>query len=424
MWLRSLFLISLLAAGTAAWAVAPVWVTADAAGRAQVHLWFFWSQTCPHCIDAKAAVERLDADHPWLLLHAHEVSTDRTNARLYADMARSLGQEARSVPGFMMCSEMATGFGSGAVTVDSLRRWATECLRKASGAGGASATVAPDGAAAAVPLVAGFNLAQLSLPAVTLLLAAMDAFNPCAFFVLMFLLSLLTHEHSRGRMLIVGGVFVLCSGLVYFALMAAWLNVFVISGELRFVTLAAGVLAIAMAALNLKDYLWFRRGVSLSIPDSAKPRLFERMRRLLKVRSLPAMLLGTVTLALAANSYELLCTAGFPVVYTRLLTLQDLPIPAHYAYLAFYNLVYVLPLLTIVLLYVRTLGSRKLSEAEGRVLKLVSGLMMLGLGAALLLAPAYLSRPEVAAGLMLIAVFSGALAWWRERGRLKRVKHS
>jgi hypothetical protein len=274
-----------------------------------------------------------------------------------------------------------------------------------------------------VPLVAGFDLAQLSLPAVTVLLAAMDAFNPCAFFVLMFLLSLLTHEHSRGRMLIVGGVFVLCSGLVYFALMAAWLNVFLIGGELRVVTLAAGVLAIAMAALNLKDYLWFRRGMSLSIPDSAKPRLFERMRRLLKARSLPAMLLGTVTLALAANSYELLCTAGFPVIYTRLLTLQDLPGPAHYAYLALYNLVYVLPLLTIVLLYVRTLGSRKLSEAEGRILKLVSGLMMLGLGTALLLAPGYLSRPEVAIGLVLIAVLSGVIAWWREHVRQNGVKH-
>jgi hypothetical protein len=225
-------------------------------------------------------------------------------------------------------------------------------------------------------------------------------------------------------MLIVGGVFVLCSGLVYFALMAAWLNVFLISGELRFVTLAAGALAIAMASLNLKDYLWFKRGVSLSIPDSAKPRLFERMRRLLKARSLPAMLLGTVTLALAANSYELLCTAGFPVIYTRLLTLQDLPAPAHYAYLALYNLVYVLPLLAIVLLYVRTLGSRKLSEAEGRILKLVSGLMMLGLGAALLWAPRYLSRPEVAISLVLIAVLSGVLAWWRERGRQNGVKHN
>jgi hypothetical protein len=143
------------------------------------------------------------------------------------------------------------------------------------------------------------------------------------------------------------------------------------------------------------------------------------MRRLLRQRSLSGLLLASVTLALAANSYELLCTAGFPVIYTRLLTLQALSAPAYYAYLALYNLVYVLPLLVIVLVFVRTLGSRKLGEAEGRVLKLVSGLMMLGLGGALLLAPELLSRPEVAGGLVLIALFSGMLAWRRERKRAR-----
>ena len=413
----------LLAAGAATSGSGPAWATADATGEPQVHLWFFWSKTCPHCIDAKAAVERIDSSQPWFQLHAHEVSTSSANARLYVDMARKLGQEARSVPGFIMCGKMATGFGNGAVTAGSLQRWAESCLRQPGRMDTPSPALASDDGAAALPRVAGFDMAQLSLPAVTLLLAAMDAFNPCAFFVLLFLLSLLTHEHSRSRMLIVGGVFVLFSGLVYFALMAAWLNIFLISGELRVVTLAAGVLAIAMATLNLKDYLWFGRGASLSIPDSAKPRLFERMRRLLKARRLPTMLIGTVTLALAANSYELLCTAGFPVIYTRLLTLQDLSRPAHYAYLALYNLVYVLPLLTIVLLYVHTLGSRKLGETEGRILKLVSGLMMLGLGSALVLAPEHLSRPEVAGGLVLIALLSGVLAWQRERRRPKGIKH-
>jgi hypothetical protein len=170
-----------------------------------------------------------------------------------------------------------------------------------------------------------------------------------------------------------------------------------------------------MAVINLKDYFWLKRGFSLSIPDSAKPRLFDRMRHLLQARKLPAMLLGTIILALAANSYELLCTAGFPVIYTRLLTLQGLSDPAHYAYLALYNIVYVLPLFIIVVVYTLTLGSRKLSEGEGRVLKLVSGLMMLGLGSALVAAPDYLSKPEVAGGLIIVAVFAGALAWRQEK---------
>lgn len=411
-WMRLLLLSVLLMPDSGAVADLPAWTTLDAAGRHQVHLWFFWSKHCPHCLDARVVVDRMDRELPWLMLHSLEVTDNPLNARFYVDMAGRLGREARSVPAFMLCGEMLTGFDSDATTGRALEQWAIACRERAGQAG--TGAIAAQAAATERQRVGGFELAQLSLPAVTLLLAGMDAFNPCAFFVLLFLLSLLTHEQSRARMLVVGGVFVLFSGLVYFGLMAAWLNVFLVAGELRLVTLAAGLLAIAMALLNLKDYLWFKQGPSLSIPDSARPRLFQRMRGLIQARSLPAMLLATVTLALAANSYELLCTAGFPMIYTRLLTLQGLTAPSYYAYLALYNLVYILPLMTIVLIYVRTLGSRKLSEREGRVLKLVSGLMMLGLGSALVFAPAYLSKPQAAGGLVLLALLLGALAWRRE----------
>jgi len=88
-----------------------------------------------------------------------------------------------------------------------------------------------------------------------------------------------------------------------------------------------------------------------------------------------------VVLAIVANSYELLCTAGFPMVYTRILTLRALPVESYYLYLLLYNLVYILPLLAIVTVFTIKLGSRKLSEQEGMVLKLLSGVMMLMLGA-------------------------------------------
>jgi hypothetical protein len=135
------------------------------------------------------------------------------------------------------------------------------------------------------------------------------------------------------------------------------------------------------------------------------------MRGLVSADHLGAMLLGTVALALAANSYELLCTAGFPMVYTRVLTLSHLSPGAHYAYLALYNLIYVLPLLAIVLAFTLTLGSRKLTEQQGRVLKLLSGLMMSGLGALMLAAPEWLGNPWVGALLIGAALaLAGVIA--------------
>jgi hypothetical protein len=251
---------------------------------------------------------------------------------------------------------------------------------------------------------------QVSLPVFTLVLAGLDAFNPCAFFVLLFLLSLLAHQKNRRRMAVIGGIFVLTSGLMYFAFMAAWLNVFQLLGALTWITLAAGLLAIMVGIINIKDFFAFERGLSLSIPESRKPDIYRRARAILNAENLPAMLGATIVLAIAANFYELLCTAGFPMVYTRLLTLSDLSPGARYAYLAFYNLIYVLPLALIVFVFVRTLGARKLSEREGRLLKLLSGVMMLGLGLLLTLAPALLNNLWISMALVLVAVGVTVLA--------------
>jgi cytochrome c biogenesis protein CcdA len=194
--------------------------------------------------------------------------------------------------------------------------------------------------------------------------------------------------------------------------MAAWLGLFRIMGSLPWVTAAAGALAVLMGAINVKDFFAFKAGVSLSIPESRKADIFRRGREILAAGSLPAMLAATVLLAVAANFYELLCTAGFPMVYTRVLTMQVTHPATHLLYLALYNLIYILPLLLIVLVFVRTMGARKLSEREGRLLKLLSGLMMLGLGLLLLATPERLNDLSVALGLMLVAA---VLTWLAAR---------
>jgi hypothetical protein len=203
----------------------------------------------------------------------------------------------------------------------------------------------------------------------------------------------------------VGLTFVAISGVLYFVFMAAWLNLFLVTENLRSVTLAAGVIAVGLGFLSAKDYFAPDVGPSVSIPESAKPGLFARMRGLIAIDRLAPVLAATVTLAVVANSYELLCTAGLPMVFTRVLTLNELSTPAYYGYLALYNVIYVIPLVVIVLVFVRTLGSRKLQATEGRVLKLVSGSMMLGLGAVLLFAPQLLEQAGTA-----IAVVLGSVA--------------
>jgi hypothetical protein len=205
--------------------------------------------------------------------------------------------------------------------------------------------------------------------------------------VLLFLLSMLVNLRDRWRMVLVAGVFVLASGAVYFAFMAAWLNVFLLLGVSSALRVALGLVALAIGALNVKDFFALGRGPTLSIPAAAKPGIYARARALLRTESTVALLGGVTVLALLVNAVELLCTAGLPALYTAILSRQGLGGVEHYGYLALYNLAYVADDALTVTLAVVTLAKTKLTERAGRGLKLVSGAVMLALGAALLLFP-------------------------------------
>ncbi len=188
----------------------------------------------------------------------------------------------------------------------------------------------------------------VSLPLLAVVLGGLDAFNPCALSVLLFLVSVLVGAHSRRRILLVGGTFVVATGVIYFLLMSAWLNAFLWFGELRVVTALAGAAALVAGLINVKDFAWFGRGPSLVIPQAARPSIFERMLDLSQAATLPVLLGTTVLVAATTSAYEMLCTGGFPVVFTRVLTLSDLPTTAYYGYLGLYVAVYVLPMIAMV----------------------------------------------------------------------------
>jgi hypothetical protein len=421
---RCLPLLLLLLVGRWANAATPTedafWFGETADGAPSVQIYYFYSPTCPHCQAAKPFLDSLPERFPWLEVQRFSVKDNRVNARFYYETAKAVGVEALSVPGFAFCRQVLIGYDTAETTGAELARALEAChAERVSAAtspvaaepgqpgsppGAEMSAGRPSGTTVHLPIIGTIDAQALSLPVMTVMLAGVDAFNPCAFFVLLFLLSLLVHAKSRARMLVIGGTFVLFSGLIYFVFMAAWLNVFLIAGELRVITAIAGLVALTIGALNIKDFFLFKQGPSLSIPESAKPGLFKRMREIVSTGNMLPMLASTVVLAIVANSYELLCTAGFPMVYTRALTLADLEPWQYYAWLAAYNVIYVLPLLAIVLVFTYTMGSRKLAESEGRALKLVSGCMMFGFGLLLLVAPNLLTNALASMAVLAVAV--------------------
>lgn len=232
---------------------------------------------------------------------------------------------------------------------------------------------------------------DLGMPAFTFLIGLIDGFNPCAMWVLIFLLSILVNIRSRKKIILIAGTFVLISGLAYFAFMAAWLNIFRWVGVQRPVQIVLGGLGIFIGIINIKDFFAFHKGMTLSIPAAARPGIYQRARDIVQAKYLTTAIAGAVVLAVVVNVVELLCTAGLPALYTQILTMQELPAWANYGYLALYNVAYMLDDSILVAIIVITLSHRKLQEQEGRWLKLLSGAVVFSLGWAMVLRPDWLS---------------------------------
>lgn len=247
------------------------------------------------------------------------------------------------------------------------------------------------------------DVSDLSLPVLTIILGAMDSINPCSFFILLFLLSILLYTRSRKRMILIGSIFIFFSGFVYFIIMVLLLQAFNLTGEQVLVTILAGIIAIIFGVLNIKDFFLFKKGPSASIPDSKKSKLYGQMRKIVKITSIPSLIAATVILAISANTVELLCSLNLPVIYTAVLASSNIGMSESYLYLILYNLIYVLPLLIITAIVVITLGRKKLSEFQGRMLKLFSGILIFSLGETLLINPGMLADISI---VILIPIFT------------------
>jgi hypothetical protein len=238
-----------------------------------------------------------------------------------------------------------------------------------------------------VPVFGRLSARKLGMPIFTIAVGLVDGFNPCAMWVLMFLLSILVNLKDRRRIFAIAGTFVIVSGLAYFAFMAAWLNVFMLIGYLRPIQVALALMAILIGSIHVKDFFAFKKGISLSIPESAKPGIYARVRSIVTAEHLTGAVVGAITLAILVNVVELLCTAGLPALYTNILMQQGFSASTRYAFLALYILAYMFDDGLMVLIVVWTLSKTKLQETQGRWLKLLSGVAILLLGIIMLLRP-------------------------------------
>lgn len=368
--------------------------------QAESDLEVFVRQGCPHCEKAKVYLTQLQQRYPQLKVKVRDIGEDPQALLRLKTLAAKFDMTQLGVPAFYVRGELVVGFQS----VDITGKHLEELLGRPPPETGPisegtcplepEVTCPPESTPEAiggqrihVPFFGDLTLPELGLPLFALSLGLLDGFNPCAMWVLLFLLALLANLRDRRKMFLLAGTFVLVSGVVYFVFMAAWLNIFLFIGYVRIIQVLMGGLAVGIGLVNVKEFWAFGQGLSLAIPESAKPGLYARVRKILAAEHLSQAMLGILVLAILVNMVEFVCTAGFPALFTQVLSQQGLTTLEYYGFIGLYNLAYIADDAVMVTIAVVTLSHHKLQEREGRWLKLVSGIVMLGLGLLLLLAP-------------------------------------
>ena len=352
------------------------------AGEPVPDLEVFVRAGCPHCEAAKVFLDELRREQPSLRIAVHDVAENSVARQRLATLTAERGLANIGVPTFLIGTELIIGFLSADTTGAEIRARLDQNTQ--------GAAPPPVVESIQTKWFGELHVSNLGLPLFTIVIGLLDGFNPCSMWVLIFMLSLLAGLANRPKMLLIAGTFVAVEGVAYFAFMAAWLNMFLLIGLSRITELILGSIAGLAGAINIKDFWAFRRGISLSIPDAAKPGLYARIRRILQAENLLAALLGTVMLAVLVQAVELVCTAGLPALYTRILTMQQLDRWVYYGYLALYNMAYMLDDVLVLAIGVITMSHYRLQEREGRWLKLISGIVMVGLSVVMIVKPYWL----------------------------------
>jgi glutaredoxin len=374
---------------------------------------FFSSKTCPHCREAEGFLRQLKTELPSLTVYQYDIAYQQ-NARLLTLVANSLEVSGQGVPFIVINNQVIIGFSKTTpaeiykllnsewlekdVVIEMVRsEKLTPIIKELELSASEDESLiqnkqdlSEDEESIDLPLFGSVSLKEVSLPVLTIMIAFLDGFNPCAMWVLVFLISLLMGMDDRRRMWILGSTFILSSGFVYFLFMSAWLNFFLFLGLVNWIRIAIAALAVFVGFTYLKDYFKNKDGSCEVDLGGEKQKIFARLKEVVYRKNLIWSLLGIILLAFSVNLLELVCSAGLPAVYTKFLTMSDLSNVEYYLYLLIYTVIFMLDDLAVFVITMISMKRIALDTKYARYSHLIGGIIMLIIGLLMFFKPEWI----------------------------------
>lgn len=378
---------------------------APSLAKERAEIYFFYSDSCPHCHKEAFFLDKLEDKYgDSILIKRLEVSKSE-NVRLLINFGQKLNADVSGVPFTVVGEEYFIGYLSDETTGFKIENALKERLSQLEQTrplpnepekpGQALAEIENQNTSTSaqsveVPGFGTVDLKDFSLPIITIILGALDGFNPCAMWALLFLISLLLGMQDKKRMWILGTTFIVASAFIYFLFMAAWLNIILFIGFIIWVRLIIGAVAIGGGLVNIRKYFKNKDGGCEVTKGEERKKVFEKLKSVATQRKFILAFFGIIALAFAVNLVELICSAGLPAIYAQILALNDLSSLERYLYILLYIFFFMLDDLLVFFVAMITLQLSGISTKYSRWSSLVGGVLMLAIGLILILRPEWL----------------------------------
>ena len=375
-----------------------------------VNIYLFHSYTCKHCKEEIKLLDELEKEYDNIKVYKYEVN-ENENGELLKNISEIMGSKVTGTPYTIIGNKVFSGYDyenskgrfKGAIEYYSKYGYEDKVGEYISSIPLPSYEVKdtdPDvdeyisnyiSYKVKLPLIGEVKLKNLTLPLITVVIGLADGFNPCAMWVLLFLISMLIGMKDKKRMWILGSTFLLISALIYLIFMMSWLNLANLLISVVWVRVIIAIVSLVGGIINLRGYIKHRKVSGCDVVDDKKRnRIITRIKKFTTEKNFWLAILGVIVLAISVNVVELACSAGLPVMFIEILSLNNLTAIEEIIYIVLYMLFFLLDDFVVFVIAMTTLSLTGVSSKYGNLSKLIGGILMLFIGLLLMFKPEWI----------------------------------
>lgn len=373
----------------------------NAEEKKQVNVYLFHSNTCSHCKAEIEFLNEIQKEYENLKINLYEINDVKENKELMINIKEKLNIDSPMVPFTVIGDYYYIGYNDGVKDgiKNLIEKYTSEeqydVIKDIIDGKDVSNFKIKNGEINKISTVFGeIDPAKISLPILSVIMGAIDGFNPCAMWVLIFLITMLFNMENKKRMWALGITFLVTSALIYLVFMFVWLGVATkLLTTISWLKLLIGLIALIGAFINLKGFIKsiVKKDAGCEVVDNSKrKKIISKIKKYTSEKSFILAMLGVMLLAISVNAIELACSAGLPVLFTNVLALNDVNFIEKCIYIFIYIFFFLIDDIIVFFVAMFTLNIKAISTKYTKYSHLIGGIIMLIIGILMIFKPEWL----------------------------------